>query len=100
MDVHCFLFTDVLLITKPLKRVDKVKVIRQPLIIRNMVCRDLKDPGAFLLIYLNEFRSAVASYYFQANSATQGSSWVEAIYSAQVFAYSQTTSSYLHSFRC
>ncbi|MCJ8744376.1 hypothetical protein PDJAM_G00117890 [Pangasius djambal] len=83
MDVHCFLFTDMLLITKPVKRVEKVKVIRQPLIIRNIVCKDLKDPGAFLLIYLNEFRSAVASYCFQASGATQGCSWVEAIYNAQ-----------------
>uniref|UniRef100_A0A8B9K767 Pleckstrin homology domain containing, family G (with RhoGef domain) member 5a n=1 Tax=Astyanax mexicanus TaxID=7994 RepID=A0A8B9K767_ASTMX len=84
MDVYCFLFTDVLLITKPVKRVEKVKVIRQPLVIQNMVCRELKDPGAFLLIYLNEFRTAVASYCFQANSATQGRSWVEAVYNAQV----------------
>ncbi|KAI5093546.1 pleckstrin-like domain-containing family G member 5 isoform X5, partial [Silurus meridionalis] len=83
MDVHCFLFTDVLLITKPVKRVEKVKVIRQPLIIRNIVCRDLKDSGAFLLIYLNEFHSAVASYCFQANSATHRCSWVQAIYNAQ-----------------
>ncbi|XP_037388189.1 pleckstrin homology domain-containing family G member 5 isoform X1 [Pygocentrus nattereri] len=83
MDVYCFLFTDVLLITKPVKRVEKVKVIRQPLVIQNVVCRELKDPGAFLLIYLNEFRTAVASYCFQANSATQGRSWVEAIYNAQ-----------------
>ncbi|XP_049327527.1 pleckstrin homology domain-containing family G member 5 isoform X3 [Astyanax mexicanus] len=83
MDVYCFLFTDVLLITKPVKRVEKVKVIRQPLVIQNVVCRELKDPGAFLLIYLNEFRTAVASYCFQANSATQGRSWVEAVYNAQ-----------------
>ncbi|XP_034169960.1 pleckstrin homology domain-containing family G member 5 isoform X3 [Pangasianodon hypophthalmus] len=83
MDVHCFLFTDMLLITKPVKRVEKVKVIRQPLIIHNIVCKDLKDPGTFLLIYLNEFRTAVASYCFQASSATQGCSWVEAIYNAQ-----------------
>uniref|UniRef100_A0A8C0Y8J4 Pleckstrin homology domain containing, family G (with RhoGef domain) member 5a n=1 Tax=Cyprinus carpio carpio TaxID=630221 RepID=A0A8C0Y8J4_CYPCA len=85
MDVYCFLFTDVLLITKSVKRVEKVKVIRQPLVIHNMVCRELKDPGSFLLIYLNEFRCAVASYCFQANSGTQGRSWIEAIYNAQVF---------------
>ncbi|CAB1330035.1 unnamed protein product, partial [Coregonus sp. 'balchen'] len=35
MDVYCFLFTDLLLITKPVKRVEKVKVIRQPLLIHN-----------------------------------------------------------------
>ncbi|XP_067288231.1 pleckstrin homology domain-containing family G member 5 isoform X2 [Pseudorasbora parva] len=83
MDVYCFLFTDVLLITKPVKRVEKVKVIRQPLVIHNVVCRELKDPGSFLLIYLNEFHCAVASYCFQANSGTQGRSWIEAIYNAQ-----------------
>ncbi|XP_056323991.1 pleckstrin homology domain-containing family G member 5 isoform X2 [Danio aesculapii] len=83
MDVYCFLFTDVLLITKPVKRVEKVKVIRQPLVIHNVVCRELKDPGSFLLIYLNEFGCAVASYCFQANSGTQGRSWIEAIYNAQ-----------------
>uniref|UniRef100_A0A672QKS0 Pleckstrin homology and RhoGEF domain containing G5 n=1 Tax=Sinocyclocheilus grahami TaxID=75366 RepID=A0A672QKS0_SINGR len=85
MDVYCFLFTDVLLITKSVKRVEKVKVIRQPLVIHNVVCRELKDPGSFLLIYLNEFRCAIASYCFQANSGTQGRSWIEAIYNAQVF---------------
>ncbi|XP_009304321.2 pleckstrin homology domain-containing family G member 5 isoform X3 [Danio rerio] len=83
MDVYCFLFTDVLLITKPVKRVEKVKVIRQPLVIHNVVCRELKDPGSFLLIYLNEFGCAVASYCFQANSGAQGRSWIEAIYNAQ-----------------
>ncbi|KAK7127778.1 hypothetical protein R3I93_020385 [Phoxinus phoxinus] len=83
MDVYGFLFTDVLLITKPVKRVEKVKVIRQPLVIHNVVCRELKDPGSFLLIYLNEFRCAVASYCFQANIGTQGRSWIEAIHNAQ-----------------
>lgn len=45
MDVYCFLFSDLLLITKPVKRVEKVKVIRQPLFLQNVVCRELKDPG-------------------------------------------------------
>ncbi|XP_061114394.1 pleckstrin homology domain-containing family G member 5 isoform X1 [Conger conger] len=83
MDVYCFLFTDLILITKPVKRVEKVKVIRQPLFLHNVVCKELKDPGSFLLIYLNEFHIAVAAYSFQANSATQGRSWVEAICNAQ-----------------
>ncbi|KAJ8258126.1 hypothetical protein GJAV_G00193440 [Gymnothorax javanicus] len=80
MDVYCFLFTDLMLITKPVKRVEKVKVIRQPLFLQNVVCRELKDPGSFLLIYLNEFHIAVAAFSFQANSTSQGRSWVEAIY--------------------
>ncbi|XP_072222927.1 pleckstrin homology domain-containing family G member 5 isoform X2 [Leuresthes tenuis] len=81
MDVYCFLFTDLLLITKPVKRM--VKIIRQPLLIHNVVCKELKDPGSFILIYLNEFKSAVAAYTFQANSATQGRSWIDAICNVQ-----------------
>ncbi|KAJ3586442.1 hypothetical protein NHX12_012840, partial [Muraenolepis orangiensis] len=83
MEVYCFLFTDMLLITKSVKRVEKVKVIRQPLLIHNVVCKELKDPGTFILIYLNEFQSAVAAYTFQANSAPQGRSWVDAICNVQ-----------------
>lgn len=47
MDVYCVLFTDLLIITKPVKRVEKVKIIRQPLLIDNVVCKELKDPGEF-----------------------------------------------------
>ncbi|XP_023132075.3 pleckstrin homology domain-containing family G member 5 isoform X3 [Amphiprion ocellaris] len=83
MEVYCFLFTDLLLITKSVKRVEKVKIIRQPLLIHNVVCKELKDPGSFILIYLNEFKSAVAAYTFQANSATQGRSWIDAICNVQ-----------------
>ncbi|KAM9344407.1 pleckstrin homology domain-containing family G member 5 isoform 2-T2 [Pholidichthys leucotaenia] len=83
MDVYCFLFTDLLLITKPVKRVEKVKIIRQPLLIHNVICKELKDPGSFILIYLNEFKSAVAAYTFQANSATQGRSWIDAVCNVQ-----------------
>ncbi|KAF7696122.1 pleckstrin homology domain-containing family G member 5 isoform X5 [Silurus meridionalis] len=79
MEVHCFLFTDLLLITKPVKRLEKVKVIRQPLLLHNVVCKELKDPGSFVLIYLNEFKSAVAAYMFQANSASQGRTWIDTI---------------------
>uniref|UniRef100_A0A8C2DU39 Pleckstrin homology domain containing, family G (with RhoGef domain) member 5b n=1 Tax=Cyprinus carpio TaxID=7962 RepID=A0A8C2DU39_CYPCA len=84
MDVYCFLLTDLLLITKPVKRLEKVKVIRQPLLLQNVVCRELKDTGSFVLIYLNEFKSAVAAYSFQANSASQGKSWADAICNVQV----------------
>lgn len=43
--------------------------------------------GSFVLIYLNEFKSAVAAYSFQANSATQGRSWIDAICNIQVKSY-------------
>lgn len=83
MDVHCFLFTDMFLITKPVKKAEKTKVIRQPLFVDKVVCRELKDPGSFLLIYLNEFRSAVAAYSFQATSQSLCQGWIEALFNAQ-----------------
>uniref|UniRef100_A0A3B4CW48 DH domain-containing protein n=1 Tax=Pygocentrus nattereri TaxID=42514 RepID=A0A3B4CW48_PYGNA len=92
MDVYCFLFTDLLLITKPVKRLEKVKVIRQPLLIHNVVCKELKDPGSFVLIYLNEFKSAVAAYSFQANSTSQGRSWIDTICSVNSDGSTETLS--------
>ncbi|KAM9299645.1 pleckstrin homology domain-containing family G member 5 [Gastrophryne carolinensis] len=83
MDVYCFLFTDLLLITKPVKKVERTKVIRQPLMVDKIICRELKDTGSFLLIYLNEFRSAVAAYTFQASGQSLCRAWVEALYNAQ-----------------
>ncbi|XP_066493565.1 pleckstrin homology domain-containing family G member 5 [Tiliqua scincoides] len=83
MDVYCFLFTDLFLITKPVKKAERTKVIRQPMLIDRVVCRDLKDTGSFLLIYLNEFRSAVCAYTFQASGQSLCRSWIEALYNAQ-----------------
>ncbi|NXA84294.1 PKHG5 protein, partial [Thryothorus ludovicianus] len=82
MDVYCFLFTDLFLITKPFKKAERTKVIRQPLLVDRVVCRELRDPGSFLLIYLNELGSAVAAYTFQA-SGQLCRSWVEAVRNAQ-----------------
>ncbi|NXX51807.1 PKHG5 protein, partial [Tricholaema leucomelas] len=83
MDVYCFLFTDLFLITKPLKKAERTKVIRQPLLVDKVVCRELRDTGSFLLIYLNELGSAVAAYTFQASGQSLCRSWVEAVRNAQ-----------------
>ncbi|XP_074969867.1 pleckstrin homology domain-containing family G member 5 isoform X1 [Phalacrocorax aristotelis] len=83
MDVYCFLFTDLFLITKPLKKAERTKVVRQPLLVDKVVCRELRDPGSFLLIYLNELGSAVAAYTFQASGQLLCRSWVEAVRNAQ-----------------
>uniref|UniRef100_A0A4W3HBU2 Pleckstrin homology and RhoGEF domain containing G5 n=1 Tax=Callorhinchus milii TaxID=7868 RepID=A0A4W3HBU2_CALMI len=84
MDVYCFLFTDIFLITKPVKKAERTKVIRQPLLVEKIICRELRDPGSFLLVYLNEFGSAVAAYTFQAGSTAGGRAWTEALGNAQV----------------
>ncbi|XP_012577510.1 PREDICTED: pleckstrin homology domain-containing family G member 5 [Condylura cristata] len=83
MDVYCFLFTDLLLVTKAVKKAERTKVIRPPMLVDRLVCRELRDPGSFLLIYLNEFRSAVGAYTFQASGQALCRSWVDAIYNAQ-----------------
>ncbi|XP_074831746.1 pleckstrin homology domain-containing family G member 5 isoform X2 [Carettochelys insculpta] len=83
MDVYCFLFTDLFLITKPVKKAERTKVIRQPLLVDKIVCRELKDPGSFLLIYLNELRSAVGAYTFQASGQVLCRGWVETLHHAQ-----------------
>ncbi|XP_068935474.1 pleckstrin homology domain-containing family G member 5 isoform X2 [Petaurus breviceps papuanus] len=83
MDVYCFLFTDLFLVTKPVKKAERTKVIRQPLMVDKIVCRELRDPGSFLLIYLNEFRSAVGAFTFQASGQALCRGWVEAICNAQ-----------------
>lgn len=116
MDVYCFLFTDLLLVTKAVKKAERTKVIRPPLLVDKIVCRELRDPGelgplllgkgcggrgptqviladtdpspsypgSFLLIYLNEFHSAVGAYTFQASGQALCRGWVDAIYNAQV----------------
>ncbi|NXF13246.1 PKHG5 protein, partial [Smithornis capensis] len=68
----------------PLKKAERTKVIRQPLLVDKVVCRELRDPGSFLLIYLNELGSAVAAYTFQASGQSLCRSWVEAVRNAQV----------------
>ncbi|KAM6402576.1 LOW QUALITY PROTEIN: pleckstrin homology domain-containing family G member 5 [Rhynochetos jubatus] len=83
MDVYCFLFTDLFLITKPLKKAERTKVIRQPLMMDKVVCQELRDPGSFLLVYINELGSAVAAYTFQASGQALCRGWVEAVRNAQ-----------------
>ncbi|XP_017353788.1 pleckstrin homology domain-containing family G member 5 isoform X5 [Cebus imitator] len=83
MDVYCFLFTDLLLVTKAVKKAERTKVIRPPLLVDKIVCRELRDPGSFLLIYLNEFHSAVGAYTFQASGQALCRGWVDTIYNAQ-----------------
>jgi hypothetical protein len=49
LDVYLFLFSDVLLVTKPQRKVDKAKVIRPPLMLEKLVCRPLRDPSMSFL---------------------------------------------------
>ncbi|XP_030044949.1 pleckstrin homology domain-containing family G member 6 isoform X2 [Microcaecilia unicolor] len=83
LDVHCFLFIDVLLITKMQKKSELCKIIRSPLLTERIVCRGLRDPNSFLLIYLNEFCCASAALSFQCSSPSSCKDWIQKIRHSQ-----------------
>ena len=64
-DVHAFLFSDVFVLTKLKRNVDKYRVIRQPFRINKVVLRVLKDPGSFVFIYLNEYGVMANAFVLQ-----------------------------------
>ncbi|XP_022246496.1 pleckstrin homology domain-containing family G member 5-like isoform X2 [Limulus polyphemus] len=81
VDVHCFLFTDMFLICKPLgKRGDKVRVIRQPYLVERLKVQELKDGGGLTVIYLNEFHVATAAFILYTH---EPKIWLESIRRAQ-----------------
>lgn len=82
MDVHCLLFTDMLLICKSLaKKGDRVKVIRPPYIIDRIEIHEMKDCSGVLLIYLNEYNVVTSVYTLISNDIKI---WLDAIRKAQV----------------
>ncbi|XP_061162670.1 pleckstrin homology domain-containing family G member 5-like isoform X2 [Saccostrea echinata] len=82
MDVECLLFTDLLLICKPSKRMEKYKIIKPPMRVDRMMIQELKDKGSFLLIYLNEYHVPVSAFTFHADQASIRV-WVDHIRKAQ-----------------
>ncbi|XP_074655235.1 uncharacterized protein LOC141908875 isoform X2 [Tubulanus polymorphus] len=82
VDAYCFLFTDMLLITKPSKRGDKMKVIKPPVRVDRALIHELKDGGGFLVICVSEYKVAIAAYTFQ-GQGDQSKIWLEKIKKAQ-----------------
>ncbi|XP_057413637.1 pleckstrin homology domain-containing family G member 6 isoform X4 [Balaenoptera acutorostrata] len=83
LDVYLFLFSDVLLVTKTLRRADKAKVIRPPLMLEKLVCRPLRDPSSFLLIHLTEFQCVSSALTVHCPRATDCALWLEKTQQAQ-----------------
>ncbi|KAK7805464.1 hypothetical protein U0070_017747, partial [Myodes glareolus] len=83
LDVYLFLFSDVLLVTKPQRRADRAKVIRPPLMLEKLVCRPLRDPQSFLLIHLTEFQCVSSALTVHCPSSTDRVRWLEKTLQAQ-----------------
>ncbi|XP_046442623.1 pleckstrin homology domain-containing family G member 5-like isoform X5 [Daphnia pulex] len=85
MDVHCFLFTDVLLICKPVARkAERVKVIRPPCLVDRLVVIELaRDPAGLGLVYLNELGTASAAFSLHASEPKQSKVWLEHLRKSQ-----------------
>ncbi|XP_061274137.1 pleckstrin homology domain-containing family G member 6 isoform X2 [Bos javanicus] len=83
LDVYLFLFSDVLLVTKPPRKADKAKVIRPPLMLEKLVCRPLCDPSSFLLIHLTEFQCVSSALTVHCPSTANRARWLEKTQQAQ-----------------
>ncbi|XP_042886663.1 uncharacterized protein LOC122262639 isoform X2 [Penaeus japonicus] len=80
MDVHVFLFTDLLLITKVTQRkAEKVKVIRPPYHVERLVLVDLKDCTSIGLVSVNEWNVAVAAFTLQCPDQRTHRTWYDAL---------------------
>ncbi|XP_021339321.1 pleckstrin homology domain-containing family G member 5-like isoform X2 [Mizuhopecten yessoensis] len=82
LDVECLLFTDLFLICKPSKRMEKYKIIKAPMRVDRIITQELKDKGSFLMIYLNEYHVPVSAFTFHGDQAAVRV-WLEHIRKAQ-----------------
>ncbi|KAM4819822.1 pleckstrin homology domain-containing family G member 6 [Thomomys bottae] len=83
LDVHLFLFSDLLLVTKPQRRTDKAKVIRPPLMLEKLVCRPLRDPNSFLLIHLSDLQCVASALVVHCSSPADRARWLGKTQQAQ-----------------
>lgn len=79
-DVHCFLFTDLLLITQ-LKKSKKYKIIRPPVLTNKIIVRELfQTDKAFVVVSLNDYKVPESVCMFISN---QSKKWIEFLEIAQ-----------------
>ncbi|XP_006862824.1 PREDICTED: pleckstrin homology domain-containing family G member 6 [Chrysochloris asiatica] len=95
LDAHLFLFSDVLLVTKPQRKADKVKVIRPPLMLDKLVCQPLRDPNSFLVINLTEFQCVSSAFIVHCPNSTECTQWLEKTQRAQVALQKLKTEEYI-----
>ncbi|KAL5013543.1 hypothetical protein ScPMuIL_007813 [Solemya velum] len=82
MDVECLLFTDLLLVCKSSRRMDKYKIVKPPMRVDMIIVKELRDKGSFLVIHLNEYHVPVSAFTFHGD-ASSVRVWTEHIRKAQ-----------------
>lgn len=83
IDVHCFLFSDILLVCKAASKKsggDRVRVVRPPYLLDRLVVQELADRSGFVVVYLNEFKVATALFVLYSSDAKI---WLDYIRKAQ-----------------
>ncbi|XP_012944341.1 pleckstrin homology domain-containing family G member 5 [Aplysia californica] len=82
VDVDCLLFTDLILICKSNRRMERFKIIRPPMRLDQLVVNELRDKGSFLLIYMNEYHVPISAFAFHSDTAAI-KGWLEKFREAQ-----------------
>ncbi|XP_065215741.1 pleckstrin homology domain-containing family G member 5 isoform X2 [Planococcus citri] len=85
-DVHCFLFTDMLLVCKAAskKSDSRFKVLKQPFIIDRLVIHELpRDPPFLAVIYLTEYKVPATAFLLTCSDNKLLKTWTSSIKKAQ-----------------
>ncbi|XP_052122364.1 pleckstrin homology domain-containing family G member 5 isoform X2 [Frankliniella occidentalis] len=86
-DVHCFLFTDMLLVCKSKKgesRTARVRVLRPPYLVERLVINELaRDQPTLACVYLNEYKVVVSAFLLTSADGKVIKRWAEDIRKAQ-----------------
>ena len=70
-EVYAFLFSDVFVITKLKRNIDKYRITRPPYRLNKIFLRDLKDPGQLLFVHLNEYGVVSNAFVLQVDVSEQ-----------------------------
>ena len=104
LDVHAFLFSDMLLLCKVLTKKShssnpeaRMKIIRQPFIVDRLIVNEINKDGALVglaLVYLNEYRVASTAFTLHSHEPKVLKIWREQICKAkEVYEEAKTASS-------
>ncbi|XKL68131.1 hypothetical protein PGB90_003622 [Kerria lacca] len=86
LDVHCFLFTDLLLVCKAAskKSVSRFKIVKPPFIIERLVTQELhKDPSFLAVIYLTEYKVPATAFLLTCSDNKSLQTWNSSIKKAK-----------------